>query len=533
MRQRRSYVTFPSLQLVIVHHHFRPGGVRRVIELATPHLVAHWPERIRAVVLAAGEAPKPAWLRSFRAHLSGTPVKVMVQPAFGYASELPVDGQALKHLVSDGILELLRQARRDDCLIWAHNLGLGRNLFLTRELTFTSHCLGLPLIAHHHDWWFDNRWHLFFAMREPGFRKLDALANTVLAGSPHISHAAINQADAAILERHFPGLSGWLPNPVAPAAPPPSRRVEAARAWLTQQLDDPAPVWLLPCRLLRRKNIAEALLLTRWLRPEAWLVTTGGVSSAEEQDYADTLAAAAQTHGWRLCLGLLRGDETQMPTVPDLLAASEAVLLTSVQEGFGLPYLEAAAARRPLLARALPNIAPDLAKFGFTFPQGYRELWVAPALIDWHAERARQAHLFSEWKSLMPRAAARLVAKPAVLAAGAEPCPVPFSRLTLTAQLEVLGQPVAASWEQCLPLNRFLGPWRERAAAGQLQTSPWPRSAERWLGGRAYAQRFLSLVPPLFARAPRSSASQAAQAEFLRKKLRAENLYPLLWNPRT
>ncbi len=35
--------------MFIVHHHFRPGGVRRVIELATPHLVAHWPERIRAV----------------------------------------------------------------------------------------------------------------------------------------------------------------------------------------------------------------------------------------------------------------------------------------------------------------------------------------------------------------------------------------------------------------------------------------------------------------------------------------------------
>ena len=103
-------------------------------------------------------------------------------------------------------------------------------------------------------------------------------------------------------------------------------------------------MWLLPCRLLRRKNIAEALLLTRWLRPEAWLVTTGGVSSAEEQAYADGLAAAAQTHGWRLRLGILHGDESQKPSVPELLAASEAVLLTSLQEGFGLPYLEAAAA---------------------------------------------------------------------------------------------------------------------------------------------------------------------------------------------
>jgi hypothetical protein len=336
-----------------------------------------------------------------------------------------------------------------------------------------------------------------------------------------------------VLAKHFPGLAGWLPNPVEAAARPSAPRVRAARAWLGQQLGEDAPVWLLPCRLLRRKNIAEALLLTRWLRPQAWLVTTGSVSSAEEQAYADALAAAAQMHGWRLCLGILHGDESQKPSVSELLAASEAVLLTSLQEGFGLPFLEAAAARRPLVARVLPNIARDLAKFGFRFPQSYREVWVDPALFDWCRELERQAHLFAEWKNLMPHAAAKLARKPAVLAAGEAPCPVPFSRLTLTAQLEVLAQPVGHSWERCAALNPFLKTWRQRAVTGRLATSPWPRSAARWLGGRAYARRFLELVPPLLSRPPRAGASQAAQAEFLRKKLRAENLYPLLWDFRT
>ena len=46
-----------------------------------------------------------------------------------------------------------------------------------------------------------------------------------------------------------------------------------------------------------------------WLRPEAWLVTTGGVSSAEEEAYARQLEAAAETAGWRLRLGLLAGNE--------------------------------------------------------------------------------------------------------------------------------------------------------------------------------------------------------------------------------
>ena len=526
-------MTFQTLKLVIVHHHFRPGGVRRVIEVATPHLVAHWPERVRAVVLATGEAPDPVWLRTFRKRLPGTPVKVLVQPAFGYLSELAREGQRVRRRVLDGILQLLDDDMHDDCLVWAHNLALGRNLYLARELAFLCHCDVIPLIAHHHDWWFENRWHHFTAMREPGFRTLRAVASAALAASPRVCHVAINHGDASVLKKHFPGLAGWLPNPVESAAPPCASRVQAVRVWLGQQLGEEAPVWLLPCRLLRRKNIAEALLLTRWLRPEAWLVTTGGVSSGEEQAYADALAAAAQTHGWRLRLGILQGDESRKPSVPELLAASETVLLTSLQEGFGLPYLESAALRRPLVARELPNIAPDLAKFGFKFPQSYREVRVDPSLFNWHAERERQVRLFAEWKSLMPRAAASLVGTPAVLAAGDTPCPVPFSRLTFTAQLEVLAQPVERSRERCAPLNPFLTTWRERAVAGQLQTSPWPRSAARWLGGRAYVRRFLALVPPLLSKAPPAGASRRAQAEFLRKKLRAEYLYPLLWNSRT
>ena len=87
--------------------------MRRVIELTTPHLVAHWPERVRAVLLATGEAPDPAWLRAFRKRLPGTRVKVIVQPAFGYASELALDARSISRHVIAGIMELLPQ----ECLV--------------------------------------------------------------------------------------------------------------------------------------------------------------------------------------------------------------------------------------------------------------------------------------------------------------------------------------------------------------------------------------------------------------------------------
>lgn len=521
------------MKLVVFHSHFRPGGVRRVIELATPHLVAHWPVRVRAVILATGEAPDRVWLQNFRKRLPGTPVKVLVEPAFGYVSELKWDEKTIEKRVRHGVMELVREIIRGECLVWAHNLGLGRNLYLARELTFTCRCSGIPIIAHHHDWWFENRWNHFAIMRHTGFRKTSSVAEAVLAASQSIAHAAINNADATVLKKHFPGLAGWLPNPVEKEPLPSAERVEATRAWLHRQLGEEAPVWLLPSRLLRRKNMGEALLLTRWLRPEAWLVTTGHASSAEEQPYADALAEAAQRHQWRLRLSILQRHTTGQPTVPELLAASEAVVFTSLQEGFGLPYLETAAARRPLLARQLPNISPDLKQFGFTFPQSYHEVLVDPALFNWRAERNRQIHLFAEWKQLMPDAVSMLAGKPAVLAAGIDPVPVPFSRLTLTAQLEVLAQPVEHSWNLCASLNPFLRKWRKRAADGQLKITPWPDKAMRLLGGQAYAKRFLELVPPLFSKAPPADASKKAQTEFIRKKLKSENIYPLLWNSRT
>jgi hypothetical protein len=270
-------------------------------------------------------------------------------------------------------------------------------------------------------------------------------------------------------------------------------------------------------------------LLTRWLRPEAWLVTTGGVSSAHEQAYANRLAAAVVQHGWRLRLGILQGDHPGNPDVNDLLSASEAVLLTSIQEGFGLATLEAAAARRPLIARSLPNVAPDLRRFGFRFPQCYAELLIDPRLFDWPTELRRQQKLFSAWKNRLPAVCRPWAGEPALLAARTVARPVPFSRLTLAAQLEVLAQPLDRSWDLCARLNPFLPAWKRRAVAGRLQITLWPRSAGRWLNGCSYARRFEQIVRATPQTAPPSESGNAAQEEFIRARLGSEHLFPLLW----
>src|SRR5438552_13580691 len=109
---------------------------------------------------------------------------------------------------------------------------MGLNLLLTREPTRVSSAQGIPLVAHHHDWWFDNRWLRWLEMRRAGFRTLRSAAGTIFPSASGLRHVAINQADAGILSRHFAQRAAWLPNLTEPAPAPPPARVRAAKHWL-------------------------------------------------------------------------------------------------------------------------------------------------------------------------------------------------------------------------------------------------------------------------------------------------------------
>ena len=518
----------PDLRLLIVHYHLRPGGIRRVIELATPHLVKHSTPPMTAVTLAVGEALDQRWNESFRRALPNVSVDCVVDPALGYTAEHDWNRQDLRRRLRICLNDILGPGI--DTIVWAHNLGIARNLMLGAELARACTRRRLPLIAHHHDWWFDNRWHRWPEIQSYGARSLAQVAPQTIVVGPRVQHATINRADCSQLRRHLGNAATWLPNLAGPLRAPRRSALAHARDWLNAILgSDNAPVWIFPCRLLRRKNIAEALLLTRWLRPGAWLVTTGGASSADESPYAQALERAVSKEGWRVRLGILSSPGANLPGIPELMGISEAVLLTSIQEGFGLPYLEATAARRPLVARSLPNIAPDLRQFGFHFPQCYSQILVHPSLFEWEAERTRQDQLFRAWRRRLPRACRALAGQPVLLSAEA-PQAIPFNRLTLPAQLEVLGNDPKISYQLCLPLNPYLEEWRKRAQGRRLQTSPWPDTASRWLSGPAYAARFFGMLRRRNQTPVTPAAARAAQADFIKAKLATDQLYPLLWD---
>jgi hypothetical protein len=157
---------------IVVHHHWRPGGVRRVIEMALPHIVRVSRTGPNRVTLASGEAAEPEWAVKLRRDLPDVRLEFRIEPAFHYLAEQRGSAAEIRKRLLAAIAGLLAAAPVSHTTVWAHNLGLGRNLLLAEALVEVCADRQVPLLAHHHDWWFDNRWLRWPELRNSGFGTL-------------------------------------------------------------------------------------------------------------------------------------------------------------------------------------------------------------------------------------------------------------------------------------------------------------------------------------------------------------------------
>ncbi|MCS7172942.1 MAG: glycosyltransferase family 4 protein [Armatimonadetes bacterium] len=129
------------------------------------------------------------------------------------------------------------------------------------------------------------------------------------------------------------------------------------------RIPDRFPVLLTPVRVTRRKNLELAVRITAAIRDAGaapLLVVTGppGAHTAANRSYLGELAALRDTLGLRAhCVFLAElGVRCTARMVGDLYLMADAVLLTSVQEGFGLPVAEAGLMRVPVFCTAIPAL---------------------------------------------------------------------------------------------------------------------------------------------------------------------------------
>jgi len=507
-----SEASFPFDHLVVIHYHWRPGGVRRVVELTLPAIASAAGPLLKRITLLSGgrdgERPEFGPL--------DIPTQFIQEPACDYFSN-QTDTPAV---ISEKIQRVLRKAMEGSApsrtLIWFQNPALARNAMLCREVADICRKAGAALFLHHHDFWCAGRWARWNELAQCGCPDLPSAAQTLFASGTRSVNAGINLPDFQTLQRSFPQTAFHLPNPVLRSAASSSGNIEAAQAWVAEELKCGGPLWIYPTRFLRRKNLLEAILLTRWLRPDAVLATTSGQFSLDEADYAHDLKQAAAKHGWRVHFGLL--DKPGAPQVADLLHIAEAVVHTSVQEGFGMSFVETAASGTPLIARVIPAVMPDLAAMGFEFPQLYNDICIDPRLFDVEAEIQRQSRLAESARERLP---APFQKKFPTLTADVGSYFF-FSRLTRHAQLEVLAHSPTESWKACMPLN----PCLERFRSTPLAPTPWPTRALHTPA--RYAEEFLKIASSIpHAPLDLPLAAESAQMELTARALAADSIYPI------
>ena len=138
--------------------------------------------------------------------------------------------------------------------------------------------------------------------------------------------------------------------------------LSAAGARLAERLGlyEADPLLLLPARLTRRKRVEAAIAATKALReagrPAALVVTgaPGAHNPANRRYLAELRAQAEAVEGTHLLYAL--GVRPTYRLVADLYALADAVVLPTANEGFGIPIVEAALHRLPIVCTDLPAL---------------------------------------------------------------------------------------------------------------------------------------------------------------------------------
>lgn len=433
--------------LIVLHSHLRPGGVRRVVELLLPHVVQAG--GFSRTIVATGESSPDGW-ESEIAQRAGA--VCVVERAFGYFSEQDAPPAVLRRAIRSALAHLCNGG---DVTIWFQNPGLCRNPLLNEEVRRAAQLPGVRVLAHHHDFWFDNRWPRLAEMRAAGFTSVPDWGRATFCAGGAVSHVVINAKD-----RRVAAAAGWhvrkVPNPIMTDCLG-HAEVRRARRWIREHVG--GACWICPGRMLRRKNVLEAVLLTRLCHPGAKLLLASEASSADEAAYALAVRNAASAGGWPVVF--VDFSQRGVPRMDTLTAAADAILLTSLMEGFGLAYLEAASLKRPLLARRLPVVADDLRRCGFRGGSLYTDVAVPAGLFSFSKEKERQRRLGGLSAALVPKRWQAFLTRPNVREG------MPFRCLSLEAQLEVLSHPEA------VPALDAANPWMRRIREAGPRPASW------------------------------------------------------------
>jgi glycosyltransferase involved in cell wall biosynthesis len=261
-------------------------------------------------------------------------------------------------LFQEKLFQTLRKVLAGVDVIIAHNVAsLHKNLALTAALRqFADQPHGTRVILWHHDFaWNSQRY-----QREmyPGFPW--DLLKTVWPGVEQVTISEARQQEMCEIYQIPASQIKVVPNGIDPAE---FQNLAPGTRKLADQFDLNLafPLLLTPVRLTRRKNLEFGLQilthLVKLMPAVRWVVT--GPAGAHNPDNAAyfqqliDLRRALNLEKQAVFMAEYRPEGLTNGQVGDFYSISDALLITSQEEGFGLPIIEAGLTRLPIFTTDL------------------------------------------------------------------------------------------------------------------------------------------------------------------------------------
>jgi len=330
------------MRVAFVHHHFRPGGVTRVISGQASALRGS-----ASVLLVSGEPPqKPP----------GIPHVVV--PSLAYDRDRR-ERKSAPEIANDILCSVQGVWKNGADLYHFHNPTLGKNTNLLSVIK-QLHDRKQTLLLQIHDFAEDGRpW---------GYTREEYPADC--------HYAVINKRDYRILLDAGLNKEGlhYIPNTVYPL---PHEGIKKQKQKEHKAAARETDVVLYPVRAIRRKNIGEAVLLSRFLERGKKIGIT-----LEPTGPVDVMS-------YRMWMNFVK--EKKLPVLfglgvrndfESLLERTSCMITTSIKEGFGLSFLEPWTGGKMLYGRLLRDICSDFMERGVDLGHLYEEIRVPLSLME-------------------------------------------------------------------------------------------------------------------------------------------------------
>lgn len=341
------------MHIVLIHYHLKTGGVTSVIEKQVKGLLTSKHE----VTVLTGYINSDSPLLTPRC-------KVIVEPLFNYL-DTPRSTEEYLHIHAT-ISDTIKKTVHEDTVIYIHNGNMCKNSILT-YIIYRLVKAGTPVVHHCHDFAEDRPKNMAAFFSCSGFFSYKSAQEVFYPREDNCHFVTINSEDRKRLVAV--GISeqkvSMIPNPIGVHCSPKPDSKE--QLYKTLEISFETKIITYPVRAIKRKNIGEFLLFAALFPQYLWCITQ---PPNTEDDIIEYKLWKKLSQKLQLPIRFEVGKRVDFEA---LLTHSYCCITTSIQEGFGLTFLEPWLYGTPVIGRNIEMVTRDFIK-NVRFPSLYNSI---------------------------------------------------------------------------------------------------------------------------------------------------------------